>query len=251
MTGSDTPSSLIRLLSVVMFWWTAFSWMRWAACGRNAATSLRSAPSPVSVSATSGTLSAIAARARSRVSASRKRISTASPTRAMPAWRTFLSRISVRRSPAMPSMRLDSACFMSTCSRKCTPPRRSRPRYIGSACRRVSHCGESDSRFSATIQLGSCGSVLSARPITSLARNWVSVSRKRTLTELLSRNRPVFSMPAAFSAASTRARVCVSTFSVALPLETCTAGASPKKFGSVYSSPKTSAIVMIAYFQAG
>jgi hypothetical protein len=32
------------------------------------------------------------------------------------------------------SRRLVSAPFMSTCSRKCTPPRRSRPRYIGSAC---------------------------------------------------------------------------------------------------------------------
>ena len=42
-----------------------------------------------------------------------------------------------RTSPVLLSRRLVSACFMSTCSRKCTPPRRSRPRYIGSARRLV------------------------------------------------------------------------------------------------------------------
>ena len=45
----------------------------------------------------------------------------------------------------------DSADFMSTCIRKCTPPRRSRPRYIGSACSRASQVGERGSRFSATM----------------------------------------------------------------------------------------------------
>jgi hypothetical protein len=65
-----------------------------------------------------------------------------SPSRLMPAWRMFLSRIRVRRSAAVESSRLVSAPFMSTCSRKCTPPRRSRPRYIGRACSAVSHCGE-------------------------------------------------------------------------------------------------------------
>jgi hypothetical protein len=40
-------------------------------------------------------------------------------------------------------------------------------------------------------------------------------------------------MPAAASACSTRTCVVLSTFTVALPAETCTAGASPKKFGRV------------------
>lgn len=48
-----------------------------------------------------------------------------------------------------------------------------------------------------------------------------------------------------------RASSSPSTFTVVLPLETWTAGDSPKKFGSVYR--KASAIVspISAYFQAG
>ena len=65
---------------------------------------------------------------------------------------------------------------MSTCIRKWTPPRRSRPRYIGSACTAVSHVGERDSRFSATMYAGSRGSGLSARWIASLAFICASVS---------------------------------------------------------------------------
>jgi len=40
-------------------------------------------------------------------------------------------------------------------------------------------------------------------------------------------------MPAAFRVSSTRASVFWSTLSVALALETCTAGDSPKKLGRV------------------
>ena len=40
-------------------------------------------------------------------------------------------------------------------------------------------------------------------------------------------------MPAFFSASSTRASSAASTLTVALALDTCTAGDSPKKFGSV------------------
>jgi hypothetical protein len=69
----------------------------------------------------------------------------------MPAWRMFLSRSSVRTSPVSDSAFLVSADFMSTCIRKCTPPRRSRPRYIGSARMRAIQVGERDSRFSATM----------------------------------------------------------------------------------------------------
>jgi hypothetical protein len=48
-----------------------------------------------------------------------------------------------------------------------------------------------------------------------------------------SKNRPVGWMPAATSASSTRACRRWSTLMVALTLETCTAGTSPKKFGRV------------------
>ena len=50
----------------------------------------------------------------------------------------------------------------------------------------VSHCGEFDSRLSATIQVGSLGSGLSVLETTSFARSCVSVSRKRALTEFAS-----------------------------------------------------------------
>ena len=59
------------------------------------------------------------------------------PTRFTPPSRMFLSRRSARASAASESSFLFSAPAMSTCSRKCTPPRRSRPRYIGSACSAV------------------------------------------------------------------------------------------------------------------
>jgi len=55
-----------------------------------------------------------------------------------------------RTSPARLSMRLVIAACMSTWSRKCTPPRRSRPRYIGSAPIALSQFGDAGSRFSAT-----------------------------------------------------------------------------------------------------
>jgi hypothetical protein len=38
---------------------------------------------------------------------------------------------------------------------------------------------------------------------------------------------------------------------VTLADETCTAGASPKKFGKVYKNPTTNAITMIVYFHIG
>ena len=51
----------------------------------------------------------IARRPASRWAASRKRITTVLPSRVMPAWRTLLSRIRVRRSPVVESRRLTSA----------------------------------------------------------------------------------------------------------------------------------------------
>ena len=58
-------------------------------------------------------------------------------------------------------------------------------------------------------------------------------------------------MPAARSESSTRPSIDGSSLTVALPLEIWMAGASPKKFGSVYSRPNTTAIARIAYFQTG
>ena len=49
----------------------------------------------------------------------------------------------------------------------------------------------------------------------------------------------------------TRATVVLSTLVADRRLETCTAGDSPKKFGSVYTTATTSAAIKIAYFQTG
>ena len=142
ITGSATPSSLTRLCRVVMFCLSA------AACTRRAASGLRlpvelevaavGAVRPLEVGQLVGQQRCAPRPASAR---SRKRTSTALPSRVMPAWRMFLSRSSVRTSPASASAFLVSAAFMSTCIRKCTPPRRSRPRYIGSARSAGSHVG--------------------------------------------------------------------------------------------------------------
>jgi hypothetical protein len=66
-----------------------------------------------------------------------------------------------------------------------------------------------------------------------LACNWVSVVCRRTLTPLLSKEDAVALDPCRLQDLATRSRVFSSIFSVALALETCTAGDSPKKFGSV------------------
>ena len=150
ITGSATPSSFTRLCSVRMFCCSAFSWTRFWNSGLTVATSSRSRPSSRSATCRSGTVLRISARACSRVGASRKRTRIVWPSRAMPAWRTFFSRSWPRSSAAMFSTRLVIAALVSTCRRKCTPPRRSRPRYIGSAWIAVSQVGEAESRLSAT-----------------------------------------------------------------------------------------------------
>ena len=149
----------------------------------------------------------------------------------------FFSRSSVRMSELKVSSRLSTAARMSTCSRKCTPPRRSRPRYIGSACSAFSHVGVFEIRFSATTYAGSSGFGFSARWIASLACSWTSVSRNRARTvefrPAVSKNTPVVSNLASFRIVSIRAISAASTLIVGLPDDTCTAGDSPKKFGSV------------------
>mmetsp|Transcript_11784 Transcript_11784/g.27677 ORF Transcript_11784/g.27677 Transcript_11784/m.27677 type:complete len:359 (+) Transcript_11784:2229-3305(+) len=151
IVGSDTPSSLTRLCSVVMFCLMAASCTAVWAWGDRLPASC-SPPSPsCGVQTTSGSWLRSSATAAVRCSASRNATSTLLASRVMPAWRRFFSRSSERTSPVSASAFLVRAAFMSTCIRKCTPPRRSRPRYIGLACRAESHCGERDSRFSATI----------------------------------------------------------------------------------------------------
>ena len=182
ITGSATPSSLMRLCRVPMFCLSALAWMSRVAFGLSATSSRRSSPLPSSRTSRSRLKSRITPSARLRVSSSRNRTSTSLPARLIPACRRFFSRSSVRSSPVSASMRLSTACRMSTCIRKCTPPRRSRPRYMGAARRAASHCGVRGTRFSATTKLGSAASRLSARSTTSLALSWVSVSAKRART---------------------------------------------------------------------
>ena len=55
----------------------------------------------------------------------------------------------------------------------------------------------------------------------------------------------------AASAVSTADSVVESSLTVALPLDTCTAGASPNRLGSVYTRPMTRATSITAYFQRG
>ncbi|MCY1548679.1 hypothetical protein D9M68_848030 [compost metagenome] len=107
-------------------------------------------PSCVSVVLRSGNWSTIRRLAVSSEAASRKVTSTVWPLRLTWVPRMLLSRKVVRRSLANDSAFLSMAPFMSTCSRKSTPPRRSRPRYIGNACSDVSQAGERETRFSAT-----------------------------------------------------------------------------------------------------
>ena len=85
----------------------------------------------------------------------------------------------------------------------------------------------------------------------SLALPWVSVSPKRALMEPASSAMPSAVMPAPFNACSTLASVVVSTLTVDLLLEICTAGASPKKLGNVYSAAISSTTTIRTYFQAG
>src|SRR2546421_9574032 len=58
-------------------------------------------------------------------------------------------------------------------------------------------------------------------------------------------------MAAFCSAASMRDISAASTLIVLLPLDTCTAGDSPKKFGSVYRKAARIANAISAYFQVG
>ena len=80
---------------------------------------------------------------------------------------------------------------------------------------------------------GSAASGLSARSMASLALSCVSGVSKRAQTDVPSCVRRCGVMLAPCSTLSTRDSVLPSTRTVALAADTCTAGASPKKFGKV------------------
>ena len=80
MTGSATPSSLIRLCRVPMFCATAMSWICFSAEGLSVAFRRRSLPSRIGELQV-GLIVSSAMRALLRVSSSRKRITMRSPSR--------------------------------------------------------------------------------------------------------------------------------------------------------------------------
>ena len=169
MTGSATPSSLIRLCSVVMFCLRAWSCTRRAASGFKLALSLTSSPCGLRVDTKSGNWSRISDCAASAVAWSRNPIRIVSFSREIPLWRRFFSRKALRKSPLKESSFLVRAACMSTCNMKCTPPRKSRPRYIGAAFKVDNQVGVRGIKFSATTYAGLAASGLSACCMASLA----------------------------------------------------------------------------------
>ena len=187
ITGSATPSSLIRLCSVVMFCLSANSPIFFWASGFSVATSLRSLPSPCSARSRSGWLSAMALRALSRVSASRNLMTRRSPSRLTPAWRRFLSRMHGAQVGRQSSRGAWSA--RPSCRPGAGNARRRAGRGRGTSAARAARsasCGEAESRLRATTYCGSAGSGLKVFSRMSLAFNWVSVSVRRVLTPLKS-----------------------------------------------------------------
>ncbi len=139
-----------------------------------------SAPSGVDVHCTAGKPSESALRACVAIAASWNVIDSVLPSRET-AVRSCFSRSVVFVSVSSVSIFLSRAAFRSTCSRKWTPPRRSRPRYIGSACSLSIQRGDRGTMFSATEYGGASLSAPAFRPalMTSRAWIWVSVLEKR------------------------------------------------------------------------
>ncbi len=189
----------------------------------------RSSPpaSPTSRTARSGNAFSISTSRLVALGVSRKRSTTFWPSRPTPVYWMLFSRIRERMSVVKRSAALSSAPFMSTCSRKCTPPRRSRPRYIGSAP--IDESQAASARAGSARRCSPRRTATAARPC---ALSWVSGSAKRTLT-------PVASPCAAIGDVGGLERVRPrrqrrsSIFTVAFDADTCTAGTSAKKFGSV------------------
>ena len=88
-----------------------------------------------------------------------------------------------------------------------------------------------------------------------MAASCVSASLNRTriveLSPTWSKYRPACSNFAFFRISSTRVISAGSTLTVDFAEETCTAGDSPKKFGSMYVAPISRATTMTMYFQSG
>ncbi len=149
ITGSEVPRPATRLASVVMFCWIASSCALSRAAGLSEPVSLTSSPSVTEVHCTSGKVSVSRLRPCVAAPCSWKVAVTVLPSRVTAGCSDF-SRISERVSEYSVAIFLSSAAFRSTCSRKCTPPRRSRPRYIGLALSAVSQRGARATRFSET-----------------------------------------------------------------------------------------------------
>ena len=167
MIGSATPSSLTRLRRIVMFCWTAPSWMRFCASGLRPPTS-RKLAGAVLLAQRRGRETAARSRcgpwcARPRRGSARRRSAPVARDARVVDLLLAQQRADVGRRSGPRA--LSSAAFMSTCSRKWTPPRRSRPRYIGSAPIDASQRGEVGSRLSATMYsaLSGCGLRLGQR----------------------------------------------------------------------------------------
>ena len=110
-----------------------------------------------------------------RVSAFKKRISISPPGFTSTERKRMRScRNICLISDAYASSRCDTAASRSTSIKKCTPPRRSRPSFIGFAPIDCSHSGVVGARFKATIK-----SEPSAAWITLFALIWVSTESKR------------------------------------------------------------------------
>ena len=232
-----------------MFCFSACSCTLRAASGFKLALSLTSSPWGVRVETKSGNWSRMSDWAASAAACSRNPIRIVSFSREMPLCRRFFSRKALRKSPLKESSFLVRAACMSTCSMKCTPPRKSSPKYMGAACRADNQVGVRGIKFSATTYPGLAASGFKACWIASLACSCCSVVSNRALSELFSRPIKVGVSEAALSASSTLPKMALSTLALARAGETCTAGASPKKLGRVYKPPTQKAIRMTRYFQ--
>ena len=149
--GSATPSSLIRLCRVCIFCLIAKSCMRFCSTKLSEAFNTSSLPLDDSVKVRLGYSLAMMALALSNSASSLKLICTVSPSRLTPTYEMRSLRKTMRKSPTKRSAALLKAAFMSTCNKKCTPPRKSKPKYIGLAPTLRSQSGERESRLRATV----------------------------------------------------------------------------------------------------
>ena len=105
--------------------------------------------------------------------------------------------------------------------------------------------------MSATIYDAVFESGFSRLLIDSLPFNCASGSSKRTLMPVGSSVMSLCATVSAFSASSISLTVAWSILMFDLFVDTCTAGTSGKKLGSVYSVAVTSATMMMRYFHSG